>query len=110
MEFDEASHDCETQAEAAIRCTSFSLPKWLKKVRQAFSLDALTSIGNSEFKTVVPILQGSLDGTSLRREFQRIGDKVPDNLLTTLGIQRCHPRFVRQRAKKCYAFGYCRRL
>src|SRR5262245_47605810 len=105
MEFDQASHDCETEAEAAIVGASFSLPKWLKKMRQAFSVNALTGIGNSEFKTVAPILQARRDGTSLRREFQRIGDKVPDNLLTTLGIQLCHPRFVRQRAKKRYSFG-----
>src|SRR5262245_60238653 len=98
MKFDEVSHDRKTEAEPAIGYASFSLPKWLKKMRQAFRVDALACIGNSEFKTVALILQGRRDGPSLRREFQRIGDKVPDNLLTTLGIQLCHLRFVRQRA------------
>ena len=62
------------------------LPKPFKNVRKKLRFDSFTGVRHRDFDVVVNALQADLHVPSSRREFDRVGQKVPDDLVKPIGI------------------------
>src|SRR5688572_2812633 len=68
------------------RRSSVSLTKALKNVRKEIRLDTDARVGNADFNVRVYALEGDLHVAASGREFDGVGDQVPDNLLQAIRI------------------------
>jgi hypothetical protein len=85
----EVPDDGEAEAEAAVLSTrrAVRLPEALEHVREKPRVDARAVVLHANLDLVATVVrQGHLDETSGPREFDRVGDEVPDDLLQALRI------------------------
>ena len=83
MEFDELFHDGEAEAEPAVlaRGRGVGLAEALEEVREKFGSDAGAVVAHAQDEMLVVALQTDDDLTVWWREFDRVGQEVPGDLL-----------------------------
>src|SRR5688572_11654560 len=81
MEFDECAYDRQSQTETAVAAASFGLPQGFKEMRQAVGGDAFAGICDRQSKVVGIVFQTYPNASAPRRELQRVGNEIPDDLL-----------------------------
>src|SRR5437870_3084197 len=92
MRFHEMPHDSETETKSAVhpRARSVGLTELVKHVRQKSGLNSNAGIGHSNFGIAGPFCKLHCYVTTLRREFDRVGKQVPNDLLKPVRISRYH--------------------
>jgi hypothetical protein len=81
-------HDGETQTEAAVVSGErrVGLPETVKNVRQELRFDAQPGVSYRHFEMRSYALDNEFHSAALGREFDRIGKKVPDDLLKPVTV------------------------
>ena len=89
-------HERQSEPEPAVgpRAGAVALPEALEDVRHELGVDADAGVGDHDLGPSRHAAQADADLARRRRELDRIGDQVPDDLLETVGIaeDRAGPR------------------
>ena len=83
-----------------VLCTSAPL--------QVLRLDAFARIGDGETRVAAGALERELHAAAARRELDRIGEQVPDDLLQARGVAAHHERCRCDERLESHAFRVCR--
>jgi hypothetical protein len=93
VELDEPFGDREAQPEPALlpARASIRLTERLEDVGQEFGIDAVARVAHGDHETLAPF-ERDRHLAFRRREFDRIGEQVPDDLLQAIGVAHGHRR------------------
>src|SRR5688572_13934143 len=85
---DQDLYDRKTQPEPRVvaRPTDISLRELTKDVWKSFAADTLTGIPDMNRYGLFPFPHGDRDTSAIRREFDRVRDKIGQNLLEPAGV------------------------
>src|SRR5688572_3554537 len=88
MQFYEMAHDGKSQTEPAVLACSRGvvLPEPVEDVREQIGADPRSAVDDADLDVRVHALQEHRDPPALRREFHRIREQVPDDLLQPVGV------------------------
>lgn len=88
MEFDELFYDGEAEAETAVlaRGRGIGLAETLEEIRKEFGSHSGAGVAHTQHEVVVVALQAHIDPPMRGREFDRVGQQVPDDLLESGAI------------------------
>ena len=90
VHFDDVSHNRQPEPQSAglARRASLRLSKPFEHVRQEVRTNADARVADDDFDVRVHAFEPDLDAPFLRRELHRIRQKIPDDLLQSIGIAR----------------------
>ena len=83
VQFDEMTYDGQAQTQAGLRTRRcvIGLTKALEYVGQEFGADAASRVRNAQHGTTLQATELQADASVVRREFDGIGEEVPDHLM-----------------------------
>src|SRR5204862_5483811 len=96
MQLNQMPHDGQPQSESALRARSrtVGLTETIENVREELRSNADARVGYVDSYLRIPAFGGDFDLSAFRRELDRIGKQVPEDLLQTIGIpQHAATRF-----------------
>src|SRR5262249_26986862 len=88
MQLDQVFDESQAEAEAAVPSSArrVGLAEAVKDVWQEIRADAFARVAHGDANVWVHALQLRFDATALRRELDRVGEQVPDDLLQPVRI------------------------
>src|ERR1051325_4107535 len=81
-------HDCESEAEAAVRARSraIRLAEAFGDVRQKLRRDAWSSVAHLDLHVSFVLIDSNTDSAAARSKFRSIRKQVPHDLLQSIGV------------------------
>src|SRR5262249_29380705 len=88
MQLDQVFDESQAEAEAAVPSGArrVGLVEAFKDIGHEITADAFARVAHADANVWVHALQPHFDATSLRRELDRVGEEVPDDLLQPDGV------------------------
>src|SRR5262249_8543620 len=96
----------QSQARAGTRVGASGLPEPVKDVGQKLGADAPTRVAHLQLRAVPDAFQHDLDLPAFRREFDRVREQIPYDLLQAVGVaEELDLTIFRQAQVNAFGFG-----